>query len=507
MQVQYDPALYIGCIIDKTSFKNLATVSALYAEIASKKSEINNMMRTAEEIKLITKECITSGFYDEKTGISDAEKDLKEIQKIITNLKKEYLQVSVKNLQAISKIKTASVTQTIESPCDWTKTQIKTDFPISADTIKVDSSYFTFDENTQSADQHISSVMSFVDTQFSELFGSDSGSFDGSKKNRKSMSHTHQHHRVKSTLVITAMATHKNATMFAPCVFDVEKLVNCWNSCFTKEWLDAKNPVKMKELYKKSEKSSKIEKSHLNFVSGATYGSGLVGLVTFTDDSETNSSQKMEAMAESFKSAFKVAAFFGNVTGDFGFAKQEANSLKDMMSNQTIGVHFNMYCAGLIPTISSNIVEFGVKEFADFDPGAMEKQLVQMQNMTSGSSDSVDQGADASRTANQIQSLANNKVEAVLSSLQNIKESQDSVLNVNTMMTAFDNYAKMAAAGNIGVPMNYFVKPIYKSDIVELWMKKYFPTAMWGEKKQEEDGHESDHSKAPSEASGKNADL
>jgi len=259
MQVQYDPALYIGCIIEEKAFKKLHQISLWYAEIASKKAAINSMMRTAEEVKMITQECISSGFYDEKThSIADTEKQLKQIQVAIEELKNEYLKISITNLKKISKIQTNVVTKTIESPCDWTKTQIKTDFPIAADTIKVDSAYITFDENTQKADTHISSVKAFVQAQFSDI--DDSGSMSASKNTQKHMSETHEHHRVKSTLVITAIATHKNATQFAPCVFDVEKLVNCWNASFPSEWLNGRNPEEMKKLYHNAEKSKKGSK-------------------------------------------------------------------------------------------------------------------------------------------------------------------------------------------------------------------------------------------------------
>lgn len=43
-------------------------------------------------------------------------------------------------------------------------------------------------------------------------------------------------------------------------------------------------------------------------------------------------------------------------------------------------------------------------------------------------------------------------------------------------MTAFDSYIKDINEGRCkGVPINYFVKPITRSQLAQLWVNKYFP--------------------------------
>merc|ERR1711981_1402956 len=109
--------------------------------------------------------------------------------------------------------------------------------------------------------------------------------------------------------------------------------------------------------------------------------------------------------------------------------------LKSLMSNQFIQCHFNMYCAGLLPTIKSNIVKYGVKTLSDFDSEAMDAKLALLADNGS-QGHTMGEGANSNKTRNQMESMDCNKVTAVLSSLKSMEQHQDSVLNINTMMTA-----------------------------------------------------------------------
>lgn len=43
------------------------------------------------------------------------------------------------------------------------------------------------------------------------------------------------------------------------------------------------------------------------------------------------------------------------------------------------------------------------------------------------------------------------------------------------MMDAMDDYLQKCLAGNIGVPINYYLKPITKSQLAQMWLAKYYP--------------------------------
>jgi len=125
-------------------------------------------------------------------------------------------------------------------------------------------------------------------------------------------------------------------------------------------------------------------------------------------------------------------------------------------------------------------VQYGVKQFAEFDAAEMGKKLAVMANNTTGAN-TIEQGAEEARTQGQMGSIQAQTIESVLTGLEDMKNNADSILNVNTMMTALENYAEKAAEGGVGVPINYFVKPINRKKLVTLWMKKYYPSHLWGD--------------------------
>jgi len=479
MEIQYDPALYIGGIVDPERMKNLILRSQYYADIAEAKAILNSLLRTYKEIESITMELQMSDM-----GI-DIEKDvqLEEIRQEILKARKNYFDTAVANCRNIAAIDPTGITRSIESPVDWNASEINKNLPISADTMDCDAQYFTFDSTKQTSENHINNITTHVEATFDPVFG---GEFavDAAKSVRKSLAAVHEKHSVQNTLVITCTCTHKNAAMLAPCIFDVRKLVSAWNDHFGKEGKGDSIPgMDPDEMINEYYNPKSDDPNKLYIVTGASYGSGIVGLVTFLNDKETVSKEELESMAQSLATSFRVRSFFCNASGNFSSSKEESSDVKSLVSAQTIQCHFNMYCAGLIPPINSSKVKFGVKAFTDFDPAAMEKKLVTVQNMTTGSAKTIDEGADDARTINIFQSLENNKVECVLSSLNQMEDGEHSVLDVNTLMTAFENYAKLAAEGKIGVPVNYYIKPMKRADVIDEWIKKFYPSLTFGDVK------------------------
>ena len=43
------------------------------------------------------------------------------------------------------------------------------------------------------------------------------------------------------------------------------------------------------------------------------------------------------------------------------------------------------------------------------------------------------------------------------------------------MMTALEDYIDKALAGQLGMPINYYLKPSTKSQLAQMWVNKYFP--------------------------------
>ena len=44
-------------------------------------------------------------------------------------------------------------------------------------------------------------------------------------------------------------------------------------------------------------------------------------------------------------------------------------------------------------------------------------------------------------------------------------------------MTAFEDYIQKIKKGDAGMPVNFFLKTIARSQLAQLWLEKYYPTA------------------------------
>jgi hypothetical protein len=132
---------------------------------------------------------------------------------------------------------------------------------------------------------------------------------------------------------------------------------------------------------------------------------------------------------------------------------------------------------GIIPSIKSNQVKMGVQGFSDFDPAKEMQQLATLQGATASENNSISSAADAARTGQQMITLKNSTITSTLSGLANIDDGANNIIDTNSMMTAMDDYIQKCIEGgnNLGVPINYYLKPITQSMIARSWMAKYYP--------------------------------
>jgi hypothetical protein len=130
---------------------------------------------------------------------------------------------------------------------------------------------------------------------------------------------------------------------------------------------------------------------------------------------------------------------------------------------------------GSIPSIKSNQVQIGVKTFADFDPAKMMNNLATLANATTNDKNSVAASAAAARTGAQMLAIQGSTVSNVMLGLDKIDDGANKMLDINSMMTAFEDYVEKAIAGEIGVPINYYVKSVSRAQLAQMWVEKYFP--------------------------------
>ena len=70
-------------------------------------------------------------------------------------------------------------------------------------------------------------------------------------------------------------------------------------------------------------------------------------------------------------------------------------------------------------------------------------------------------------------------IESVMTSLSALDDGKNSMLDITSMVVAFEDYVKSASEAtpenSIGVPINFFLKPITRTQLTEMWVSKYYP--------------------------------
>lgn len=116
-----------------------------------------------------------------------------------------------------------------------------------------------------------------------------------------------------------------------------------------------------------------------------------------------------------------------------------------------------------------------VKEFTSFDGKSAMNDLAGLQNAVASDKDSIDNAAEKARLGQEMIALKNAQIKGVLSGLNEIDDGNNKIIDINSMMTALDDYIEKAMNGEIGMPINYYLKPITESQLAQMWVDKYFP--------------------------------
>jgi len=466
--IPYDPSLALGNLIEPTVLDNLIAIAALQEPVDAAQETLNSYIAMKRSLDMTMKELVNMS-----VNVDQLEAKTSDVGRSISQAATEYATTVIAQEAKIQPLraKALGIHKSFESPIDYVRSTLKT-IPLSSDSLKMDAQYFSFDSNDQSANNSMNNIKKYISGTV-DILGVDA-STNTANATVDQIAKQREAHSIAGTLIITAVCTHKQADVFAPFILDVDKAVRIWNKLFpgTTDKIKMNDQSDMERIA--MEEGTDGEKS-MNIISGATYGSSFVGMVHILRSDDSSVDEKMESTASTLQAQMEVGAWFKKEGGGFGVDKSFSTDVKTLLSHQTISSHISLITMGCIPTIKSSQVQLGVKTFADFDPAKMMAQVAALQNLTSSDIASVADSAAKARTGGDLVALKSADITSVMTGLQSIDDGKDSVMDIGTLMTAFDDYVTAAIKGGIGVPINYYVKPITRAQIAQMWMSKYFP--------------------------------
>lgn len=465
--IPYSPSLVLGSIVHPAAMDTLLAMSALQAPVDAAQDTLNSFISLQRSLEMTASELVNMNIdpQDLLNKIHDVKAELQKsaVTYATTRVQQE---LQMQPLRA----KVQLVNAGVESPIDYQRTVIKK-MPLAADTLKMDAQYFSFDENEQKAQNTISNIQRFI-----SLAGSDTDSdaaFEVAQSAVKQINRQRQMHKIAGTLVLTANCTHRQASVLAPLVLDVDKAIRVWNQLFP----DAKDKIRpdastMAQIAK--QEGTPGEKS-FNIISGATYGSSFVGMVHILRKESTVTSQQMESDVGELQVMADRKNFFSSASGSLGVEDTEADDEKSLNSRQEITSHVTVITSGVILGIASTDVQMAVKTFATEEGKTTMEALAALATTANTGVQSMQTLAASARSGQEFTELQANTVQSVMSKLGEIQGMKVKVLDVNSLMTAFNNYVEAARKGGIGVPINYYLKPITRTQLAQMWMSKYYP--------------------------------
>lgn len=468
--IPFDPSLVLGNVISMDTIDNLKAIADKQVPAEASYTHLQSLITLKHSIDMTVQEMLNLGITDDE--MTEFNTQVEKLKSDIINAAKDYAKLKIQTETDIQPLraKIKQIDVAVESPIDYGKSDLKS-IALSSDSLMMDVQYFALDSNDDKNNEHAKSIKAFVSSSLSH-FGKKAQGEAGTTV-QKQVSSQVSKHKIAGTLVISINCTHKNARVFEPFVIDPDKAVRAWNAMFTTDTIKTNDPKKIAEILKNM---GTVEDKSYSILSGATYGSSFVGMVHVLNVTDTKANQNMDAVATSLQANLKTGAWFASRTGGFGVAASFADSVKNLLSTQNIQSHCSLFTMGVIPSIVASEVEMGVKVFNQ-DEKPME-QLAALQGATAGEEDSIGASAEAARTGQQLISLKNAKITATLSALADIEKTKNSIIDTNSMMTAMDDYIKKCTTGtddNVGVPINFFLKPVTKSMIALEWLSKYYP--------------------------------
>ena len=470
MTTIYHPSLALGMLVDTKLFDLIQEVNAAQGRVDAAQDQLNASLELKRSLAMTVTE-LTAMNID----VSELEKSLKQADTKISSSAQSYIQTRIKEEENIHKTKTqiAEIQSpaSIESPIDFERSKI-VPFPIGADSLKLDAQYFSFDQNV-AADPAgaIASVENFVQEAANELGTKVAGTVAG--KVGKQLGQQFQKHSIAGTLVITATCTHKNASLFAPLQLDVDLAIAAWNQQNPGAAIDASDA---EELQKLEGQRTSAGVSPLRLLTGVSQGSSFVGMVHLLNtDNLSQSSSNMAVMAEQLQQRFTVGGWIEDASGGIGVDNSFVDEVRQILSHQQVSSHITLTTMGVIPSIKSKEVELGVKGFTSFDRAG--KQVATVDNLSKSSKKTVNQGANSARTGAKVAAMQGATIGSLLKSLGTIDKQANKMLDINSLMIAFEDYLQEIKNGKGGIPIYYYFKELNQAQIVQLAIDKYYPAS------------------------------
>mmetsp|Transcript_12091 Transcript_12091/g.18651 ORF Transcript_12091/g.18651 Transcript_12091/m.18651 type:complete len:505 (+) Transcript_12091:127-1641(+) len=473
--IPYDPTLVLGNIVDLERIEVLMQQAEAQKPQVQANDKLNTLLLSSYKMEMIYNQMISMGVSREVLVELSEEKE--KLKGALADAAVELATATIEAEEKVTQLKIAASQQKIgfhvESPLDYKQSKV-TKFPLSFDSLKFDVQYFRQESNVDSSSarsdamsQHVGASMQALGNGFSASASHSSTSMSQEANSR---------HEIEGTIVITAICTHQQADVISPLILAPKKAVKAWNASYPDDPL-LSDPTSMFEA---AIAPSDGTENVIHLLSGCTKGSSFVGYVHILQLEKSESSQTAESMAKSVESSIFANMIVASMSGSFGLNKSEQSSAKKLMSTSELENQCSFVVNGCIPTIECDKVTTTVEKMKP-DATEVMGQLAALQGDKDAGGDDggMDGAVGEGKKGAQFTKLNNAHMDNSVSAVDKYQTENNSVINTNTMMTAFEDYLKKcmdpSPENSCGIPINFYIKEINKADVAKCYIQSYYP--------------------------------
>jgi hypothetical protein len=454
------PSLSLGNVVDTQLLDLINKISRCQADMDVAREKLHSLIQMKRSMLMTINE-----LQDMNVDVSELRQKQADVDGKINQAAGDYLSVRMAKEDEIqtlvSEINNLKIRNDLESILDFSASPLQT-IPLSTESLNMDSQYFSYGSSLQ--DDTIANIEKFIRTST----GNNPGLSDRTAKDVTSqISGQVQNHNISGTLIIVAGCTHQHVRLYEPVNMDPDKAVSVWNTVYEND------KIVIPESKADIPKLDRAEQTaSLSIITGASYGSSFVGMVHILK-SDANRSDDFENIKENIEKKMQIGGWLENTAGGFGINETAMNEVKALLSSQSVSSHISIIATGAIPSFKSGELNQSVNKLATVDEDTV-KSIV---SISKAEKPTTSSDATEAQQRALLLNVQNARINAIMKNMQAIDQSKNRVLDVNSLMDAFENYIASIRDGKTatGIPNNFYIKKITKADIVSGLVRKYFP--------------------------------
>lgn len=462
------PSLVLGHVVNTELLGLLEQIASLQAKTDAAFEKMNSFVALRRGLSMTIGELIGLG-----VDVVDLRSRIGELNQDVSDAARDYMAARMANDTGVQRLReqVAAIENVsgLESPLDFDGVQILR-LPLASDAIKIDVQYFSYGSNDDTSAEAISTIESVIRESTAAL---GHAARDVPKAAAAQVHQQLKNHNLAGTLVITASASHRASAMLQPLKLDVDKAVEVWNSVHGAAG-NGLNTADLASMIRASEtQEGAADARSLTLLTGANYGSSFVGMVHMVNN-EFAGAGLAAGQEAALQEQMRLGGWMKAATGGFGVDDDVLDNVRKLLSTQNVSTHANLIVLGAVPSLASSQLRTGLvtvlEEQRHTACGLTGQQRDARQTPDSMADDSLKAGQQIARQSGLMQSA--------LQGLGAIDHGSNKVVDLNTLMNAFENYiTEVSNIKSVGIPISFFFRKISRGHIARLWLDKYFAMA------------------------------